>query len=227
MKTLSRISAFLPLAITLIWLQFLPDRVPLHYDFSGRIDRWGSKWENLLLPGIVLVMGLVFYLVERFGLRAAKADEKRRAHAEANAKVLWIVMLASSFMFSVLQCALLYGAAKSAAGMLVQTDLPLNRVTVSCLCLMLIVLGNFMPRSRMNSAVGFRCGWTMYNDVTWQRSNRFAGYAIMLEGLVTGLLCLFLPDTWAVPVFLLALIPTLVVSLIYARRVYMEEKAKE
>ena len=59
MKLLSKISAFLPLAVTLIWLQFLPDRVPLHYDASGNIDRWGSKWENLLLPGVVLLMGVI------------------------------------------------------------------------------------------------------------------------------------------------------------------------
>lgn len=227
MKTLSRISAFLPLALTLIWLQFLPDRVPMHYDFSGRIDRWGSKWENLLLPGIVLLMGLIFLLAEHLGLRAAGADEQKLAHAEANKKVLRVAMLATGLMFTALQGVLLYGAGKAATDSLVGTELPLNRVTVIFLSLMLIVLGNFMPRSKRNSTLGFRCGWTMYNDLTWQKSNRFFGYASMVEGALTILLCLILPDTWAVPVFLLGVIPTLVVSLTYARRVYLEEKAKE
>ena len=110
MKLLSRIAVLLPLAVTLIWLPFLPDQVPMHYDFAGNIDGWGSKWENLLLPGVVLLMGIIAYFSVKGGLRKAAVDEKQRAHAEANVKVIRIVMLATGLFFAVLQAFLLYKA---------------------------------------------------------------------------------------------------------------------
>ena len=227
MKIVSRLAAFLPLTVTLIWLQFLPDRVPLHYDFSGNIDRWGSKWENLLLPGIVLVMALIFALTEKLGFRAAAGDQRKTAQAVSNRKVLRITMLATSLTFTVLQAVLLYSAGRGAAEQAARSSLPLNRIVVLCLGVMLLVLGNFMPRAKRNSAIGFRCGWTQYSDVTWQKSNRFSGYAMMLAGAVTGAAVLPAPDAWAIPIFFGALTCSLAASLIYARRVYRAEREKE
>ena len=48
---------FLPLAVTAAALTVLPDQVPMHYDLAEEIDRWGSKYENLILPVMVLVIG--------------------------------------------------------------------------------------------------------------------------------------------------------------------------
>ena len=37
------------LGLLLFWSQ-IPDRIPGHYNSAGEIDRWGDKWELLLLP---------------------------------------------------------------------------------------------------------------------------------------------------------------------------------
>lgn len=226
MKLLARISAFLPLAVTLIWLQFLPDRVPMHYDFAGNIDRWGSKWENLLLPGIVLVMGVICWLVTRSGLRKAAADEKQKAHAEANVKVVRIVMVATGLFFTVLQAFLLYKAGQAAASDATENSVEIDRVTTACMGILFLVLGNYMPKAKRNSLVGFRCGWTMFNDLTWQKSNRFSGLALMLAGLATVACAVFLPKGWAVPGMLVTLTTAMIACLVYAAKVYHAEKAK-
>ena len=41
----------LPIIITAIVLQFMPDKIPAHYGISGEIDRWGSKFEYIIFPG--------------------------------------------------------------------------------------------------------------------------------------------------------------------------------
>ena len=115
MKLLAKLSAFLPLAMTLIWLQFLPDRVPLHYNFAGEIDRWGSKWEYLLLPGIALLFAACLSLAGLLMRRQAGTDEKALAHAETNRRVLRIVLVCSALFFTVLQAVLLLGAGRAAA----------------------------------------------------------------------------------------------------------------
>ena len=37
---------FLPLAVVLIALQFLPEQIPAHYDMNNQVTRWGSKYER-------------------------------------------------------------------------------------------------------------------------------------------------------------------------------------
>lgn len=38
-----------------IW-KHLPDKVPVHYGFSGEVNRWGSKWELVILPLISIML---------------------------------------------------------------------------------------------------------------------------------------------------------------------------
>ena len=58
MKKAIWIASILPLIITAFLLRFLPDSVPMHYDLSGQIDRWGSKNENLIFPLFIFAMAL-------------------------------------------------------------------------------------------------------------------------------------------------------------------------
>ncbi|MBB4824715.1 putative membrane protein [Sporosarcina luteola] len=34
----------------------LPDQVPGHYDGAGQVDRWGTKWELIILPIIAALL---------------------------------------------------------------------------------------------------------------------------------------------------------------------------
>ena len=53
------IISFIALAGTAIVLQFMPDQVPMHYDAVGNIDRWESKYENLIFPVFILAMAAI------------------------------------------------------------------------------------------------------------------------------------------------------------------------
>lgn len=48
---------------TAILLIFTPDTIPVHYNFAGEVDRFGSKYENLIWPIFTIIMGAFsFYL---------------------------------------------------------------------------------------------------------------------------------------------------------------------
>ena len=42
---------------TAILLIFTPDTIPVHYNFAGEVDRFGSKYENLIWPIFTIIMG--------------------------------------------------------------------------------------------------------------------------------------------------------------------------
>ena len=48
----------------IIWSQ-LPDQVPAHYNGAGEIDRWGSKWELILLPVIAALLAVFMSFLEK------------------------------------------------------------------------------------------------------------------------------------------------------------------
>ena len=48
-----------------VWNQ-LPEQVPAHYGLTGEVDRWGSKSELFLLPGIGFLILVTMQALERF-----------------------------------------------------------------------------------------------------------------------------------------------------------------
>ena len=50
------------LIVTCFVLQFLPDKIPMHYDLNGNIDRWGNKTESLIFPIVILFVCLLWTL---------------------------------------------------------------------------------------------------------------------------------------------------------------------
>lgn len=63
--TLNYILIALCVAGTAILLVFTPDTIPAHYNFAGEIDRFGSKYENLIFPASAILMGSFFLIYAR------------------------------------------------------------------------------------------------------------------------------------------------------------------
>ena len=47
-----------------IWNQ-LPDQVPAHYNGAGEVNRWGSKWELIILPVIAALLAVFMSFLEK------------------------------------------------------------------------------------------------------------------------------------------------------------------
>lgn len=57
------------LVLTIIFYVFywfkMPDMIPMHYNLQGQIDRWGSKYESLLIPLGMIVLYELMAFVEK------------------------------------------------------------------------------------------------------------------------------------------------------------------
>ena len=226
MKKAMWIISFIALAGTAIVLQFMPDQVPMHYDAVGNIDRWGSKYENLIFPLIILVMSLFWTLLisyyEKKALR--ETDEKESAGARSNAKVIGIASLCMAVMFTVMQGFILYGAYTEVVSGATTWSVDIGKVSVILMGIIFIVLGNFMTKTRINSTVGVRVSWSMYNDNTWRKSNRFGAFAIMIAGVVTIIMAVLLKNSFGAAMAAVgAVILASAVTIIYAHKVYVQE----
>ena len=228
MKILSIIFTIGTLISSLIAIFILPDTVAVHFDQYGMVDRWGSKYELLLLPAIMILMIVVFEFVIRSYLKkiANASDEKEAADAKSNIKVLNIVApLISGFMM-LLNPFFLYATYSQTMNTDV-LDIDILKYVSMLMSILIIAMGNYMPKTRRNSTIGFRFPWTLYNENTWLRSNRFASYVMMIAGVITIFGALIFKGL-AAPIIMLASVAiSLFVILIYAYFVYRDERKKE
>ena len=229
MKQLARMIAAFCLFVTLLVLRELPAEIPVHFDFVGNITRLGSKYELLILPVILLSVSFGSrFLLLHFHREAEQAEsDKEKQAAAANAKVLGMVILSQTVILSCIQGLLLYNTVLALRReSFLSTVAGEKLMTVLCGTL-LLVLGDILPKCRRNGMVGFRLSWTKYNDLTWQKSNRFAGMMLVAAGALGIISTFFAPKGYGIFLLSIYIMAAIVISTVRAWQVYREEKAKE
>lgn len=202
---------FLPLVATLVLLPIFPEQIPAHYGADGLVTRWGSKWELIILPAATLLMAGFFPLVAKL-VRAAEPDGKN------NEKVLLISGCATLLLFNVMTGYFLYTAYHQLEN-LSEFPVDINRIVFVALGIVLIIVGNVMPKARMNSLCGLRTPWSMKNEVTWKKCQRFGGISFIVAGAAMAVVSLLTHGwscfAWAMGILLIVA----VVDVIYTYRV--------
>lgn len=182
-KIVFYILMFLPLTAVLIALPFLPEQIPAHYGFDGQVTRWGSKYETLIFPAMTVLLGAIM-------LALAKFSSKQEETGSNNEKVCLAIGIASLALFNAMTAYFLYTDFQ-AVDDLSSMALDVNQLIFGILGISMVVLGNIMPKLRMNSAAGLRTVWSMKNDVTWKKSQRFGGLSFIAGGAAIVIMCFF------------------------------------
>jgi len=197
-RVLVIIFAVLPLIVCLIAFAFLPNTVPVHYNFQFEVDRYGSKYELLIMPIITLVLGAVMVFVK-------PSDERSR-------KAILNVALGMELFFSVLFCYLLY---VQAAGYTNLKDAPFGfeRFILLFFGALFIFLGNLMPTAGRNYVFGMRTAWSTKNSTVWKKSQLFSGIAMILIGVICIILAIVYPNLF---VMLGLILVTGIISTVYS-----------
>lgn len=180
------IVTFIPLVITLIALPFLNDRLPAHYDLNGKIDRWGSKYEQLIIPLLIVVLSLFWKLFINYYRKKEQSGQtdKIRQVASSNKKVIYFVAIGMAVMFTFMHLGFLYSAIMRAVDSGHTSYLDLNVVSNVPLGIFIMAIGNYLPKTKRNSFVGVRTSSSMKSDEAWSKSSRFGGKVFLISGLL-------------------------------------------
>lgn len=186
-KTLYWILMLLPLAAVLIALQFLPDQIPAHYGAGGQVDRWGSKYEALIFPALTAVFGVTM-------LALSKYASKREENGTNNEGVVLTTGLFGMLLFNAMTLFFLFLDFRKIED-LSAAPVDMNQLLFGVLGLGMVVIGNVMPKVRMNSLIGLRTSWSMSSEGAWKKSQRFGGIAFIAGGFGIVLVSLLTKGT--------------------------------
>lgn len=150
----------------IIWSQ-LPNQISIHFNAAGQANNFQSK--------VLAVFGLPVFLllVHLFVIFVIRRDLKNSAMNEKMVRVIYwltpIVSLSTSY--------LIYSKA------LGSTTNPSVFVSV-LLGLIFVIMGNYMPKLKVNHTVGIRLPWTLQSEENWHKTHRLAGKLWVLGGLI-------------------------------------------
>lgn len=206
------ILAVIPLIYTAVAvLFFLPDTVAAHFSFDGSVDRYGSKYEAFLFPGIILAVTLIYLMIRRFMMRSSTDDNSRTAR---NIDVMDTIMIAIFVMLNALCVFVLIMMGNPAV--MSGTGSILYIIESAVIGALFIVIGNLMPKTKKNSFMGLRMPFCTDTDEHWYLANRSAGIALAVSGLITALGGMILRSASFIIVMVISLLVTLTVAIIYS-----------
>ncbi len=176
LKTVYYVLMFLPLPITVLALAFLPDTIPAHYGVGGTVDRWGSKYETLIFPAMTLIFGVILLLLARY-------TAKKEQNGENNPQAVLITGIWTLALMNALTFFFLY-LDVTATEDLSQAPVDVSQLVFGLLGVGMLIMGNIMPKLRLNSVIGLRTPWSMKHETGWTMGQHFGGIAFMVSGLI-------------------------------------------
>jgi len=148
----------------------LPDKIPLHWDISGNIDSFGSKFWIWLLPAIMLGVLLLFKLLP-------KIDPKKANYRRFKAEYEWIQVAIIS-LFAFIFIIQIVGSLND------NISIYTPRLLVGGIGLMLVMLGTPLKSLKQNFFVGIRTPWTLSNAKSWQKTHELGGRLFSGLGII-------------------------------------------
>jgi len=88
-----------------------------------------------------------------------------------------------------------------------------------------MAIGNYMPKTKMNSTMGIKVPWAYSSEENWTATHRFAGKVWVIGGLLM-LLGVVLPESASVVLMFAAIVVLCVLPLWYSWRFYRKERAE-
>ena len=174
-KKLLYVLMFLPLLASLIALQFLPNVIPAHYNIHNEVDRWGSKYEILILPVLTIGFGI-------FSLVMGKLAQKQEPQGNNNEKSSLFISNCVLLIFNMLSGFMIYSSLHQLEK-LEFAQFTFIQIAFIIMGIFMIVISNILPKVKRNSILGFRTKRTMKNDEIWKKCQRFSG----LTGVIAGI----------------------------------------
>ncbi|MFN7045461.1 MAG: SdpI family protein [Flavobacterium sp.] len=195
--------ALIPFAYLIYIWNRLPEKVPMHWNGAGEIDRYGDKKELLLM--LFMLVGITYFVF----LIIPSIDPKQKLQNMGN-KLNNLRMILTLFM-SGLAVFILYS---------VQQKNSNPGFVFAIIGLLFAFLGNYFKTIKPNYFIGIKTPWTLENEEVWKKTHLMGGKLWFVGGLLMALTFL-IPNEMQLYTFLGITAVITIVPIVYS---YLEFK---
>ena len=150
----------------LLWDQ-LPEKVPMHWNLEGEVDRLGGRFEALF---VIPLTTLGLYLLLLF---LPRIDPGRMNYPKFSVVYL-VIRYAMLIFFAVFHTTIVLNG--------LGYNIAVDSVAWLLSGALMLVLGSVMNRIKPNWFVGIRTPWTLSSKLSWEKTHRVGGRILLLIG---------------------------------------------
>ena len=205
---ISSVVILLPILFGIIFWNQLPEHMTSHFGGDGVAD--GTAPKALMVFGMPLLLFAIHWLC--LGLTCL--DKKSQQY---NNKLV-IITYGIMPVLSVVVSGVIYSLALG-------LELNLFMLLPAFLGVMLIVIGNYMPKTTRNRSMGIKLRWTMGNDENWQKIHRLGGRLQVISGVLMLISAPFSIEI-SIGMLVVAIILAVAVPTVYSYMLYRKHKAQ-
>lgn len=199
------------LAAVMIAYPKMPDIIPVHWGKEGTVDGWGSKKTIFAMWAIIAGINILMLFAEKY-------DPKGENYKKFG-KVFNVFRLCLTLFFAVLVIVMIITAFNPDA-------VDMNNLMFPMLGVLLIGMGNYMPKIKFNYTFGIKVPWTLASETVWNKTHRMAGPVWVIGGIVT-MLSFLLPSTVTYVVMAAVIGVIIIVPTVYSYIEFNKEKNNE
>ncbi|MGI6651921.1 MAG: SdpI family protein [Limnochordia bacterium] len=164
---LTSVVCLLPLIMSIVVYDELPDQVAIHWDGSGEPDNF--------VPKAAAAFGLPFlFLAINLFTKLSLFNDPKRANTSQ------VMQITATWLPPLLSVVLIPLTLLIALG----HPIPIAMAVPVLVGLLLVMAGNYLPKSRQNYTLGLKLPWTLDDPDNWNKTHRLTGYLYIAAGLV-------------------------------------------
>ncbi len=184
--------------LSYIWNQ-LPDKLPMHWNIKGEIDRYGDKIEIMIPLLIPLFVYLIFLIIPKID---PKNKLNKMGNKFQNLKVLITILMSVLSLFAIYT--------------IKNQSLTNPNYIILIVGVLYIIMGNYFKTIKANYFIGLRTPWTLENETVWKKTHKLGGILWFIGGIIVVMSSLLLNKQHNVTLFITITIIITVIPIIYS-----------
>ena len=194
----------LPMILGFLFYSKLPQMIPTHFDFSGNINGYSSR--NMFcfgLPVLLASVNLFLHFMLNNDPKKANISNKMKAISKWSIPLISIILIPSSYFIAM------------------GYQIPITRISIIFVGTLILITGNYLPKSRQNFTTGIKLPWTLSSEENWNKTHRLAGFIWIVGGnliLFSGIFNFFV-----LPIFIVSMTLMTIVPMVYSFILYRKE----
>ncbi len=204
---LSSVFILLPMIFGVVLWNKLPEKIPMHWNIKGEIDKFGTK------EALVFLFPFFLFFIHIITILATSLDPKNK---NQNKKVYSLIFFVTPLISNTVSGAIY----ASALGLSVQMESFMSLF----FCILFFFLGNYLPKCKKNYTIGIKIVWTLDDEENWNATHRFAGKIWTASSLLFFMFIFFPKISMLLSLILIGIITLLPV--IYSYIFYRKKQKK-
>lgn len=200
----------------IIIFKFLPETVAVHYNFEGEVDRYGSKYELLLLNLILVILMIFWAFVYILVKRAVEEENITQVTQNIIKLTIQIVFFICFLAFSVVD---FYYIFKVSIIRDIGSSVSVVFIFLSLLEMCAGILSNPLI-NKFNYFIGYRSKYALSSHEAWIKLNHCSSISLFIFSLISLIISIIFSSIYLVLLcflFIISIVPPIIYE-IYLRK---------